>query len=133
MAERKRRTAIKFAIQRTTYTAGAGSATNWEKIVVPIGTDADGNTITTDTFYCEWLGSYGAAAIQQQADGVNRVARVRMTFVLPVYNALLSEPVRIFKDGIEDALHTFTLASSADDLLGENQTIEFQVQHYAGK
>ena len=31
---------------------------------VPIGFDKDGKQIMTDCFYCEWLGSYGALAIQ---------------------------------------------------------------------
>ena len=103
------RTLVKFGVQVTKQIAGKGASTDWEMIEVPIGTDGDGKPITTDSFYCEWRGSYGAAAIQQQADGVKRAARVRLPFVQKVYDALTSKSVRVYLRGKTDAAHTLSL------------------------
>ena len=130
---REKRTLIKFATQQTTYTEGRGSSTSWQPITAQIGTDDDGSPITTDCFYCEWLGSYGSTAIQQQADGIIRPARVRMPFVQSVYDALLSVDVRIYLYGMTDAAHTFKLASAADNYKNENKMLEFQVVLYGVK
>lgn len=127
---RKKRTLIKFAVQRTKYVAGEGSTTTWQPIEVSIGKDENGSDIMTDCFYCEWLGSYGNVAIQQQADGVIRPARVRMTYVKSIYEALLSGAVRIYKNGVIDDAHCFTLASAADNYLESNKMLEFQVKKY---
>lgn len=129
----KTRTLVKFGVQATKQIAGKGASTDWEIIKVPIGTDDDGQPITTDSFYCEWLGSYGAAAIQQQADGVKRAARVRLPFVQKVYDVLTSKSVRVYLRGKTDAAHTFVLASDADDYGEQHKFIEFQVKHYEGK
>lgn len=130
---RQKRTLIKFAVRRTTYVAGKGAVTSWTPIRVRVGTDDDGSDIMTDCFYCEWLGSYGSAAIQQQADGVIRPARVRMTYVGAVYNALINEDVRIYLHGIADEAHTFVLASAADNYMETNKMLEFQVKRYEAK
>jgi hypothetical protein len=127
------RTLVKFGVQTTTQIAGKGASTVWEMIEVPIGTGDGGKPIMTDSFYCEWLGSYGAAAIQQQADGVKRAARVRLPFVQKVYDALTSKSVRVYLRGKTDAAHTFVLASDADDYGEQHKFIEFQVKHYEGK
>ncbi len=127
---RRKRTLIKFAQQKTTYEPGKGSTTEWIPIQASIGKDYNGNDIMTDCFYCEWLGSYGNVAIQQQADGVIRPARVRMTFVKSIYEALISGDVRIYKNGVIDNAHCFTLASAADNYLESNKMLEFQVKKY---
>ncbi|MEG1609260.1 MAG: hypothetical protein RR348_05275 [Clostridia bacterium] len=127
---KRKRTLIKFATQNTVYTAGEGSTTSWQTISVPLGNDELGNQIVTDCFYCEWLNSYGNTAIEQQADGVIRSARVRMTFVLAIYNALISGDVRIYKNGVADDKHTFCLASAADNYIEDNKMLEFQVKKY---
>lgn len=128
-----KRTLVKFGVQKTTQIAGKGASTSWEIIKVPIGTDGNGNPIMSDCFYCEWVGSYGAAAIQQQADGVKRSARVRLPYVKAVYDALITKDTRIYLYGKTDAAHTFVLASDADDYLEQHKFIEFQVKHYGGK
>lgn len=135
MAQRvkEKRTLIKFAQQITSYAAGAGASTTWTPLVVPIGTDENGNDVTTDCFYCEWLNSYGQNAIQQQADGVIRPARVRMSYVASVYEALTNKAVRIYKNGINDDAHTFVLASAADNYIEGNKMIEFNVKKFEGK
>lgn len=127
---KRKRTLVKFAVQRTKYIEGRGSITSWEPIKVTIGKDENGVDIVTDCFYCEWLGSYGNIAIQQQADGVIRPARVRMPFVKKLYDALTSEDVRVYKNGIADSAHCFTLASAADNYIEGNKMLEFQVRKY---
>lgn len=125
---RKRRTAVKFYRQSTVYTAGAGASTSWVPITVRIGTNRDGTPMTTDTFYAEWLASYGATAIQRQAEGAIRPARVRMTYVPVVYEALISEDVKIYLHGIVDDAHCFRLASACADYMEERRMLEFQVR-----
>lgn len=129
----ERRTLVKFAVQRTRHIAGKGAATMWETIAVNIGEDGSGSPITTDCFYCEWLNSYGQAALKQQADGVIRPARLRMPYVKAVYDALITSDVRIYLYGIQDEAHTFCLASAADNYLNQNKMIEMQVKKYEGK
>lgn len=130
---KRKRTLVKFAVQHTSYVAGSGATTTWELINVNIGTDANGDPITTDCFYCEWLNSYGNNAIQQQSDGVIRPARVRMPYVKAVYDALISSDVKIYKNGIIDDLHMFKLASAADNYVESNKMLEFQVKKYEVK
>ncbi len=87
----------------------------------------------TDCFYCEWLGSYGALAIQQQAEGIIQPARVRMPYVKAVYDALQSKNVKIYKNGKDDEQHTFCLNSAADNYIESNKMLEFQVKRYEVK
>lgn len=129
---KRKRTLIKIATQVTDYTAGEGASTKWQTISVCVGHSVPDNApIMSDCLYCEWLGSYGSVAIQQQADGVTRPARVRMPFVQSVYDALLAGDVRIYLDGKTDAAHTFTLASAADNYLNDNKMLEFNVKQYS--
>ena len=131
---KRARTLIKFATQVTAYTEGVGASTEWQTISVCVGHSVpDNKPIMSDCFYCEWLGSYGAVAIQQQSDGVTRPARVRMPFVQDVYDALLAGDVRIYLDGKTDAAHTFELASAADNYLNENKMLEFNVKQYSAR
>ena len=99
-------------------------------LTVRIGYDASGAEILTDCFWCEWMGSYGSVAIQQQADGVSRAARVRLPFVQKLYDALTTRDVRIYKNGVIDEAHRFTLASSANNYVEGNQMLEFQVKKH---
>ena len=64
---KKRRTLIKFAVQKSVYEAGVGNTTEWDFITSTVGKDSNnGNEITTDCFYCEWLNSYGTVAISRR-------------------------------------------------------------------
>ena len=129
---KRKRTLIKIATQGTTYVEGVGASTEWQTITVCVGHSVpDNEPIMSDCLYCEWLGSYGSVAIQQQADGVTSPARVRMPFVQSVYDALLAGDVRIYLDGKTDAAHTFELASAADNYLNENKMLEFNVKQYS--
>lgn len=131
---KKRRTLIKFAVQKSVYVAGVGNTTDWDFITSTIGKDADtGKEIKTDCFYCEWLNSYGTVAIQQQADGTSQTARICMTFVQSIYDALQNGMVKIYKNGITDAAHCFVLASSPDNYAESNKMLEFNVKHYEVK
>lgn len=130
---KEKRTLVRFAVQKTRHVAGKGAATQWETIKSQIGTTDDGEPIMTDCFYVEWLSSYGAAAIQQQSDGVIRPARVRMPYVKVVYDALITKDVRIYLHGVTDDAHAFRLASAADNYLQQNKMLEFQVKKYEVK
>lgn len=123
---KEKRTLVRFAVQKTRHVAGKGAATEWETIKSQIGTTDDGDPIMTDCFYVEWLSSYGAAAIQQQSDGVIRPARVRMPYVKAVYDALITKDVRIYLHGVTDDAHAFRLASAADNYLQQNARISSQ-------
>lgn len=125
---KKRRTLIRFAVQSTTYVEGEGNTTKWETIKVKIGTDETSKPILTENFYCEWLNSFGSTAIQQQSDGIICPARVRMVFVKAVYVALLNSDVKIYKNGLSDAAHTFKLASAPDNYVEGDKLLEFQVK-----
>ena len=127
---KRKRTLVKFAVQQTKYVEGEGSTTKWQPIEVSIGKDENGVDIMTDCFYCEWLNSYGNTAIQQQADGVIRPARVRIPFVKKLYDALCTEDVRVYKNGVIDDAHCFALASAADNYIEDNKMLEFQVKKY---
>lgn len=130
---KEKRTLVRFAVQKTRHVAGKGAATQWKTIKSQIGTTDDGEPIMTDCFYVEWLSSYGAAAIQQQSDGVIRPARVRMPYVKAVYDALITKDVRIYLHGVTDDAHAFRLASAADNYLQQNKMLEFQVKKYEVK
>jgi len=131
---RETRTLIKFGVPQSVYTGGQGtSATTYVLLTVVIGQDALGADITTDCFYCEWRNSFGAQAIQQQADGIQDPARVRLPFVQAVYDALRKKQVRVYKHGLTDAEHTFELTSSVDNYAEENKMLEFQVKRRAVK
>lgn len=130
---KEKRTLVRFAVQKTRHVAGKGAATQWETIKSQIGTTDDGEPIMTDCFYVEWLSSYGAAAIQQQSDGVIRPARVRMPYVKAVYDALITKDVRIYLHGVTDDAHAFRLASATDNYLQQNKMLEFQVKKYEVK
>lgn len=130
---KERRTLIKIARQCSEYVSGVGNKTTWKKIAVRVGSDENGE-IMTDCFYCEWLNSFGNVAIQQQADGIKRVARLRMTYVPAVYEALTSnDNVKVYLHGIEDDAHAYVLATSCDNYLNENKMLEFSVKKFEGK
>ncbi len=130
---KRKRTLVKFAIQKSTYIEGEGACTEFELVQVPIGFDENNNPILTDCFYCEWLGSYGANAIQQQADGIILPARLRMPYVKAVYDALQQKDCRIYKYGKMDADNTFCLNSAADNYLEQNKMLEFNVKRHEVK
>lgn len=130
---KKKRTLIKFAVQNSTYIKDEGACTTFDLVQVPIGLDENGEIILTDCFYCEWLGSYGLVAIQQEADGVSQGARIRMPYCKAVYDALQNKSVRIYKYGKQDSEHTFCLNSSVDNYTESNKMLEFQVKRYEVK
>lgn len=125
---KKCRTLIKIAVAKKVYTEGAGTKTIYEPISVKIATDPDGNPITTDCFYCEWLNRFGTIAIQLEQQTATQPARVRMPFVQGVYDALLTKTARIYKGGRDDISNTFELNSSPDNYDEANKMLEFEVK-----
>lgn len=127
------RTLVKFGVPKTSYSTTNGVSNDIELLTVRVGFDDNGNEIKNDCFYCNWHNSYGAIAIQQQADGVVCPARVRMPFVQAVYDALQSKDVKVYKNGIADKEHTYTLISAADNYCEQSKTLEFNVKKYEVK
>ena len=126
-------TLIKIAIPQNVYITGKGNVVSIKPITMPVATDENGKTITTDCFYCEWINAYGDIAIQQQRDGVQRTARIRMPFNRIIYDALQDKQVKIYLKGIIDAVHCYELASVPDNYAESDKFLEFNVQHYEGK
>lgn len=130
---KKRSTLIKFAIPHDVYVQGKGNTTSLEIVTMPVATNPDGSSKETDCFYCEWINAYGNIAIQQQSNGAERTARIRMAFNKIVYNALHDKRVKIYLHGVIDAEHCYELASIPDNYAECNKMLEFNVQHYEGK
>lgn len=123
----RKRTPIKFGKLIHIYQAGIGNQEYPEKIFVNVG------DTKTDTFYCEWLTSYGNLAIQQQQQGVVEGAKVRMPYIATLVDALRNHKLIIFKNGIEDKNHQFILNSSVEDIKEHHKEIEFQVKRLVEK
>lgn len=130
---RQNRTAIKIGYSETVATAGEGTDTEFILVKVPIGTSIEGETVTTETFYCEWSNSYGYMAIAQAEEGVSQPARIRMPYVPEVLDILNNKDVRIYKGGIVDDDHAFVLNSTVDNYLEQSKMIEFYVKKYTEK
>lgn len=130
---KQRRTLVKFGVPVTEYIEGEGAKTSWKLLTVKVGTAPNGEPITTDCFYCEWLNAFGATAIQRQAEGTIRPARVRMKFVQCVYAALLNGGVRVYLHGKQDEQNTFTLSSAPDNYVNGNKLLEFNVKQYTAR
>lgn len=125
---RARRVAVRFARPLTIYRAGEGCAREWQIVTARVGEDENGSPLTTDVFYCEWTGAYGATAIEQEANGVHMPARVRLPFVKALYDALTTRDVRIYKGGVMDEAHAYELASAVIDPTERGKILEFQVK-----
>lgn len=131
---KQRRTLIKVAVKKTEYAAGSTAKTDYEIVKAQIGiTEPDGAPVYTDCFYCEWRNSFGSAALQSEQENIKGLARVRMTFVQSVYDALNAKGVRIYKGGRTDPANTFTVATLPDDYMDKKQMLEFQVKRIEGK
>jgi hypothetical protein len=124
-------TLIKIQVQNTEYQAGSGAATRFETLRAPLGLDDDGKEITTDCFYVNWQNAFGATAIQMQADGVMKPARIRMPYVPKVFETLQSKGCKILRGGKEE--DAFMLNSNVDNIEEKNKALEFQVKRWEDK
>lgn len=125
-------TPIKFYAKDSVYVPGEGATTGW----IPIET-------TTDTFYCEWRGTFGDRAMTASSLGVNDSATVRTFYNPVIYEKLKSVQVVIIKNadptaiknGVPDKgnVNTYELWGGVDNVMEGNQFMEFRVRRYEGK
>lgn len=136
-------TPIQFYAKSDTYVVGEGQNGSWTKIesIIKVATEED-LAVTVSTYFCEWQGSYGDRAMSAEALGVKDSARIRTFFNPDIYNKLRSEQVVIIKnadstgivDGVPDKTNpnVYELWGGVDDVLLENQFMEFKVRRYEG-
>lgn len=126
-----KRTPVNFVVLDSVYFPGIGPVTTRDFIEMTVGYNSQGDPINTNIFYVEWIDSYGSQAIMLQQQNIIRPARVRMTYVKEVYEALKSKEVHIYLNC--DANDCFMLNSSVSNNLQENQILEFQVKRFEVK
>lgn len=125
-------TPIKIYIKTTEYIPGQGNATVWQEIT------SDGYTV----FYCQWQTTYGDRAIAAESLGVKESATVRTFFNPNIANKIAREQTLIvknlddtaFKNGEPDknCPNLFELWGGVDNVMEENQFMEFRVRRYEG-
>lgn len=125
-------TPLNFYYKGTTYTQGQGNVTAWVKI-----TSGD-----FDTFYCEWKGGYGDAVITANSMGIKDWGTVRTFFNPFIYEKLKTVSVVVVKNADSTAfvegeinknnMNVYELWGGVDDVLEQNQYMEFKVRRYEG-
>lgn len=125
-------TPLKFyAKESGPYVPGQGAVTAWVEVT----------SNEFNTFYCEWRGSFGDRALSAQALGVKDSANIRTFFNPIIYDKLRTVQVIIAKnganilvDGVPDKNNPncYELWGGVDNVLEENQFMEFRVRRYEG-
>lgn len=125
-------TPIKCYAKETGYVSGKGNTTTWQLLT------SDGY----DTFYCEWKGTFGDRAMSAQALGVKDSATIRTFYNPNVYKKLRSVQVVIIKNADNTCIvngmpdknnpNVYELWGGVDNVLEENQFMEFRVRRYEG-
>jgi hypothetical protein len=115
-----------------TYTAGSGATRSWELI----------ESGDYDTFYGEWKGTYGDRALAAESLGVKDSATVRTFYNPDIYEKLRSCRVIVVKNADSDAVsagvpdrtnpNVYELWGGVDNVMEENQFMEFRVRRYEG-
>ena len=131
-------TAISFWEKVSTYTAGEGNSTTWT-----LYTEG-----TMSVFPCEWRGKILAGKNQNEtfdgnAEGSLERATIRMPFIPRLYEKLRSGAMIAVKgadgnavtDGEPNLLsaNVFEVFGTVDNILEENQYMEFQIARYEVK
>lgn len=122
-------TPIKFYAKITTYVQGQGNTTTWQLILV-------------DNLYCEWRGSFGDRALSAEALGVKDSANIRTFYNPTLYSKLKTTQVIVVKNADATAIvdgipnknnpNIYELWGGVDNVLEENQFMEFRVRRYEG-
>lgn len=119
-------TPVKFYAKETTYIPGQGQTETWKDLGI---------------LYGEWRGSFGDRAMSAEALGVKDSATVRTFYHPDIYAKLKTEQIIIakngtdvFKDNNPDKSNTdcYELWGGVDNVLEENQYMEFRVRRYEG-
>lgn len=125
-------TPLNFYYKSTTYTQGEGNVTTWNKLVT------DG----ADTFFSEWKGGYGDAVVTANSIGVKDWATIRTFFNPTIYEKLKTTAVAVIKNADQAAIvdgeinknnmNVYELWGGVDNVLEQNQYLEFKVRRYEG-
>ena len=125
-------TPIQFYTKETTYIPGKGNTTTWQEL------DSDGYKV----FYCEWRTMYGDRALTAESLGVKDSATIRTFYNPNIYNKITRVQTIIVKnldnaafvDGEPDKNNPnlYELWGGVDNVLEENQFMEFRVRRYEG-
>jgi len=125
-------TPIKFYTKESSYVPGQGTVNTWSLL-------ASGGF---NTFYGEWRGSFGDRAMSAEALGVKDSATIR-TFYNPITCAKLKTvKVIVVKNADSTAIvngepnlnnpNVYELWGGVDNVLEQNQFMEFRVRRYEG-
>lgn len=125
-------TPLTFYYKGITYSPGQGNVTSWIKI------ESGG----IDTFYGEWKGGYGDAVIAANNMGIKDWGTVRTFFNPTIYEKLKTASVVVIKNADSDAIveneinknnmNVYELWGGVDNVLEQNQYMEFKVRRYEG-
>jgi len=125
-------TPIKLYYKTTIYVPGQGNTTTWVELT----------SGAYSTFYCEWKGGYGDAVITAANMGIKDFATIRTFYNPAIYEKLKTVYVVVIKnadstamvDGNPDKnnMNVYELWGGVDNVLEQNQFIEFKVRRYEG-
>lgn len=131
-------TRIQLYRRTNDYIPGKGSNAEWELLGSSIS-----DAMETNTFFCEWRGTYGDRLLSAQAQGVRESATIRMVFNPKLLDAMQRAPVVIvkhadgtaIKNGQPDSANpnVYEVWSGADNVAQENLFMEFMVRRYENK
>lgn len=126
-------TPIKLYYADSAYIPGKGNTTTWIEIASGV----------YSTFYCEWKGAFGDRAMTGEAMGVKDFATLRTFYNPEIYSKLKTLAVVVLKNadltgivnGIpnKNNINVYELWGGVDNVLEQNQYIEFKVRRYEGK
>ena len=122
-------TPLKFYAKETAYIPGQGNTTSWQEIIIT-------------NLYCEWKGAFGDRAMSAQALGVKDSATIRMFYHPVIYTKLKSVQVIVVKNADATAIvnaepnmnnpNVYEIWGGVDNVLEQNQFMEFRVRRYEG-
>lgn len=121
----ERRTPIQFVVETTKYVSGIGHKTETEFIKSIVGFNED-KPIYSNVYYVNWQDSYGSQNIMLEQQNVIQPAKVVMTYVKEVSDALKTKNVIIYLNC--DPTQKFKLNSTVANFKMQNKTLEFQVK-----
>ena len=136
-------TPVKFYAKDSAYVSGQGASNTW--VLIESITKAATETTLAEkvsVFYCEWKGTFGDRAISAQALGVKDSATIRTFYNPTVYEKLKRVQVVVIKNADTTAIiggipdknnpNVYELWGGVDNVLEENQCMEFRVRRYEG-
>lgn len=128
-------TAISFWEKKSTYVPGQGNTDSWE-----LYTEG-----TMSVFPCEWRAKFMSGknrneTYEADAEGVLERISIRMPYLPVLYDKLRSGAVVVVKGADEsaivdgepnpDSLNVYSVFSGVDNMMEENQYMQFYVQRY---